>query len=299
MTSNTRQGGGGHGLSRVYFLFWLVLGAGGIFYVALAAMAPEVLRTADSSQGISAQLATEVASLNTSVADVRKALDKQRADQQALAGGVDSMRNDVGAIKARLADLSVFDQTLIGRVSALEGKAGLKTTQAVTKPAPQTAVATKAVAQTEAPAIEGTVEPGDSEDAVAVDEPAADATAAETPAKAAAPLPIGAQKPTVAAVAAKPVKVATADDASKPSKPYGLDLAVSTSPEALQQMWQLFKEQHGDLLAGLSPRSVASGANVKLVAGPFPSQAAATAACVKLRKANLACSATPFTGSPL
>ena len=103
----------------------------------------------------------------------------------------------------------------------------------------------------------------------------------------------------VKAPAKKVVKTASAAPDAKPAKPYGIELAMSTSPDALKQIWQLFKEQHAGMLNGLSPRSVVSGSNVKLVAGPFPSQAAAAAQCAKLRKEGMSCSPAPLGGTPL
>ena len=249
--------------SRYYFVIWLALGAAGIFYVTVASLAPEALRAAGDTE-------TQVAELSSSVSQLKTRVDAADGKQKTLVSGLESVRGEMTGLKVKVADIASLDQAVSARLSALEGhpvpeaKADAKgagTAQVTQEISSKAAVAS-------APAIEGVVVP---------DEPVAEA----------APAP-----------ARKPVKVATATPDAKP-KPYAVDLAVSTSTDALRQIWQLFQEQHAGVLAGLTPRAAQSGPNVRLLAGPFPSQASAAAQCAKMRKEGVTCQPVPLAGTPL
>lgn len=258
--------------SKYYVLAWLALGAASIFYVTVASLAPETFRSADG-QGLDATN-QQVAALSTSVSQIKTRLDNTDGKLQSFASNFDGLRNEVTTFRSRLED---FGKSVEKRFSLLEAaQSGAKVSAAT----PGAATATQAIAvkpaAAAAPQIDGVVMP--------------DEIPAEPVAEAAPP----------AAKPAKPVKIAAAE--TKPaavSKPYAVDLAMSTSTDALRQIWQLFKDQHGDLLAGLTPRSVPSGSNVRLLAGPFPSQAAAAAQCAKMRKDGVACTPAPMAGTPL
>ena len=273
MNNNSNEMATGSSSSKYYFLVWLALGAASIFYVTVASLAPDALRSAGAS-GIDATN-TQVAALSTSVSEIKAQLTATDGKLQTFAGNFDGLRNDVIAFRSRLED---FGRSVEKRFAVLEGaqSPGAKasagpanttaTTQAIATPAPAAA-----------PRVEGVVLPDD----IAAPPDPTDATAA---------------KP------AKPLKVASVATDTKPAaapKPYAIDLAMSTSTDALRQIWQLFKDQHADLLAGLTPRSVTAGANVRLLAGPFPSQAAAAAQCARMRKDGVACTPTPLAGTPL
>jgi hypothetical protein len=249
--------------SRYYFLVWLALGAAGIFYVTVASLAPEALRAAGDTE-------TQVAELSSTVSQLKSKVDANDSKQKSLASGLESIRGEMSGLKVKVADIASLDQAVATRLSALEGhpvpapeaKADANGNGAT----PVTQEISNKASMAAAPAIDGVVVP---------DEPVADAAPATVK---------------------KPVKVAAAD--SKP-KPYAVDLAVSTSTDALRQIWQLFQEQHAGVLAGLSPRAAQSGPNVRLLAGPFPSQAAAAAQCAKMRKEGITCQPAPLTGTPL
>jgi hypothetical protein len=277
MNSRANDQGTASASSRYYFLVWLALGAAGIFYVTIASLAPEALHGLDTGQTLEST-SQQVASLSTAVGQIKERMDASDGKQQAVASGLDALRGDVGGIKIRLSDIVSLDQSVSTRLSALEGHPEAKTTAGANGGAAATQeIASKATAT--APQIDGLIVPGDGtgEPAAPADVSADGATAAPTK---------------------KPVKVASAAADAKP-KPYSVDLAMSTSTDALRQIWQLFKDQHPELMAGLTPRSVASGANVRLLAGPFPSQAAAAAECAKMRKEGVTCNPTPLVGTPL
>ncbi len=278
----------GGSLGRFYFVAWLALGAAGIFYVTIAALAPEVLRNADAGTGALEQTTKQVATLTDTVGQIRTVVAATQSKQQELASGMDVLRNEVSGIKVRLTDLKSVNQSVVERLSGLDGK-GVPVVEA--QPAKPVQSAAVKAAPTAAPPIEGAV----IEDTGSAETPMSSEAALDE-ANGGAPLVIKAPAKKTAKVAAA---AADAKPAAAPGKPYGIELAMSTSPDALKQIWQLFKEQHAGMLNGLSPRSVVSGSNVKLVAGPFPSQAAAAAQCAKLRKEGMSCSPAPLGGTPL
>ena len=293
MNNRANQAGTGRSLSRFYFVVWLALGAAGIFYVTLASLAPDALRGADAGQGTAAIDVTnkQVAALSTTVNAIKTSVDSTQTKQQALASGLESLRNDVTGIKVKLTDLSAVGQDTATGVSGLDGKSA----PAATAKGQGQNVAAKSNSTT-MPTIDGEVIPpdptlvsGPSSEA-AMD--GADDTVPTVPAKSAK-----AAKATKLASAGSDAKDAKKDPAA--GKPFAINLAVSQSPDALRAMWQLFKDQHADLLSGLSPRSSPSGNNLRLLAGPFASQAAANSQCAKLRKEGMFCEATPMAGVPL
>ncbi len=110
------------------------------------------------------------------------------------------------------------------------------------------------------------------------------------------------KKQQVAATEAAPE--ASSEDVAKPAKKktFGLELAISTSPEALQLNWDLLTERHGDLLKGLTARTQASASDpssYRLLAGPFANAQQAQSMCAKLKKQNVACQVTGFGGENL
>ena len=257
----------GNTSSRYYYVAWLALGAAGIFYVTIATLAPELLRGADTPAGMEATNA-QVTALSTNVTQISGQVAALQDKQKSMTGDISAVRTDVTGLQAKVTDIDSLNHTNSTRISALEGG----TVSAPGGPA-QTGAVPQAIdakpATGSVPAIVGEVVPAD-------------------PSVGAAPNP---------AAVKKPAKVASTD--AKP-KPYALDLsAVSTSNAALAELWSLFKDQHPDVLTGLSPRSVAAGSNVRLLAGPFSSQAAAAAACAKLRAQGVTCSPTPMAGTPL
>ena len=281
MNSSATAAATGSSSSRFYFVVWLALGAAGIFYVTIASLAPEALHGAETS-GIEA-INTQVAALSSSMTQLKTHIESSDSRQQTFAADLDVLKGDVGGLKVKFADLASLDQSVSSRLSAIEGQPvpapGAKASSAASNaPAPTLSIASKGA---QAPKIEGVVMPDDSSaDAMVPPDPTIDAVA---PAK-------------------KPAKIASAAADAKPAAPpkaYAVDLAMSTSPDALKEIWQLYKDQHPDLFAGLTPRSVASGSNVRLLAGPFPSQAAAAAQCAKIRKEGVICTPTPLAGTPL
>jgi len=274
---NTRgaQSGKSPSLNRFYLVVWLALGAAGIFYLTIASLAPEALRTADAGASAIESTNQKVATLSTTVNAVKAAVDQTQSRQATLTTGLESLRNDVSGIKVKLTDLHTLAQSS-AEATTLDGK-------------PMPAAAAKAQSQAIAVKPQGAPAPKIEGEVVSVD-PSGTGDGALPPVKAAKPAKVAGLAP------------APKDPAKTPAvstKPYAVNLAVSTSPDALRQIWQLFQDQHGDLLSGLKPNSATSGGNVRLLAGPFPSQAAAASYCTKLVKEGMACTPTPMAGTPL
>ncbi len=278
--------GKGRSLNRFYVVIWLALGAAGIFYLTVASLAPEALRSADAGTGAIEATNQKVAALSTKVDAVKATVDQTASKQAALTTGLESLRSDIGGIKVKLTDLRNMAQSS-SAATTLDGKP----MPPVAAKTPSQAIAVKPQ-QTPAPRIVGEVVSADPNVANAAEAMSSESADAMLPPVKAAP----AKPAKVAAIAPAPKPAAAAP---APNKPYAVNLAVSTSPDALRQIWQLFQDQHGDLLSGLTPHSATSGGNVRLLAGPFPSQAAAATYCTKLVKEGMACSPTPMAGTPL
>ena len=88
----------GGSLGRFYFVAWLALGAAGIFYVTIAALAPELLRNADAGTGALEQTTKQVATLTDTVGQIRTVVAATQSKQQELASGMDVLRNEVSGI---------------------------------------------------------------------------------------------------------------------------------------------------------------------------------------------------------
>lgn len=256
---------------RLYNVLWLTVGACGIFYITIATLAPELLRGLDAASGIDATNA-QVAALGTNVTQINGQIASLQDKQKGLAADLGTVRNTVVGLQTQVASIEALDKSITGRLSALDG--GMPVSPDVKAPgsAPPVTPAPEAIDNRPAtgamPQIDGVVVPAD---------PSTADGASDTP------------------PAKKPVKAAD----TKP-KSYAVDLvAVSTSNQALSELWGVIKDQHPELMAGLTPRAVTSGANVRLLAGPFASQAAAAAACAKFRAKGVACTPTPMAGTPL
>ena len=257
--------------SRLYSGMWIVLGAAALFYVTVLTLAPEALRLSPAAQSGQAELdeaRQQIVALTESLEGLQKQVAQQGLTIEATGTDVQDLKSSIQGLGSKVAGLMAFDQATGQRLATLEqgkpgNKAGSTAQKAVLAPAnpPQ------------APAIEGEVVP---------DEGAA--AAEETP---------------ITLAPKKPAATDTKKTANAPKQEFAVELAMSTSTESLKLNWELLNDQHGDMLQGLSPRAVPAGDNFRLIAGPFANQAAATAHCAKLRKANVTCSVTPFKGSAL
>jgi hypothetical protein len=86
---------------------------------------------------------------------------------------------------------------------------------------------------------------------------------------------------------------------------YGLDLGSAITVEALRTAWTAALRRHGPLLEGLRPvvlmreRPRPNGMELRLIAGPVPSAAAAARLCVSMTAAGGICAPSVFEGQRL
>jgi hypothetical protein len=86
---------------------------------------------------------------------------------------------------------------------------------------------------------------------------------------------------------------------------FGLDLGSATTVDALRTAWTAALRRHGPLLEGLRPvvqmreRPRPGGMELRLIAGPVPSAAAAARLCVSMTAAGAICAPSPFEGQRL
>jgi Flp pilus assembly protein TadD len=127
--------------------------------------------------------------------------------------------------------------------------------------------------------------------------PPADAAAALVPVAAAPTLPPARREPRPAvATPGRPVPLAAlaldAGDLAVGASPTGswfLNLGRAESPEGAARRWQELRRRNPAQLAGLTKLAGAGGGPEPLLVGPLPDEAAARAACGRLRKAAPDC----------
>lgn len=274
VTPLPRRDRGGPGLAKPYLAAWLVLGAGAVTYLAVLGLAPGLLRSdaATISAASIDHARQEVALLSKNVAALEDAVAKQEGGTQALGGQIGDLRDEIAGLRQQIVGMAGANQELLARLAVVEQTAmtGKKTTVKATA-TPAVAVTEPANADGDA-AILGTV---------IEDEP----------------VPLTKKAADKAKKAAKQ-QTATATQAAL-AKTFGVELAQATSPEALRMNWELLNEKHGPLFGGLKAKAAGDPGNYRLLAGPFTSQAAAKAACVRLKANNVSCNVTDFTGSAL
>lgn len=266
-----RRGGG----SRIYLALWLLLAAGALVYLGALTLVsgqmtalfgspkPATSEPSEVAEGpTTIELRDEIARLQDEIATMRGELRTVAATSQGLAERVDTIEN--ASIQVNAGEASA--------VNVSQGKS-------------------KAQAAPEDSGITGVVI-GDglgSED-IAASEPAEE--------------PVKKPKKKQAETVASSEPEASSEEVEQPQKKkaFGLELAVSTSPEALQLNWDLLTERHSELLKGLSARTQASAADpssYRLVAGPFTNAQQAQSLCAKLKKQNVTCQVTGFGGDNL
>jgi hypothetical protein len=107
--------------------------------------------------------------------------------------------------------------------------------------------------------------------------------------------------------AAERLPVSPSPPAPEPeSKPeFGLDIGGGSTIEGLRTLWAKARQQHAAALEGLRPvvhlreSRRAGGVELRLVAGPLPSAAAAAKLCATLNAAGAACRPAVFDGQRL
>ncbi|MEZ5923424.1 MAG: SPOR domain-containing protein [Hyphomicrobiaceae bacterium] len=262
--------------SQVYLALWLLLAAGALAYLAGLALAPERL----------------VAILGTEkpvTAESNETAEVEAPAPASLVGDVEELRNELQQLRGEVRTLVATNQTLADRLETIE-TASIRVQPEGSEAVPISQGKTKKSTAPDDSDISGVIIGQDdyaSEDIAGLSSEGAESTKKS--------------KKSEARAAAEPkTEVASAAPAAEiKKKRFGLELAVSTSPEALQLNWDLLNERHGALLKGLSARALPSPVDptsYRLVAGPITNAQQAQSLCAKLKKQNIACSVTEFGG---
>ena len=267
----------------IYLLLWLMLAAGALMYLSALFLAPNQLMALFGSPKPAATESNEMAQ---SDANPTAALESEIA---ALKDQLEQVQGEVRTVVATNQSLTERLETIENasiQVQSGEGSAVSVSQKKKTQAEPTDSGITGVVIGAD----------GDGSDDVAVSEPAVP-TKADKKKKAEERLAEESSE------AGDQLADASTEPAPKTEKrKFGLELAVSTSPEALQLNWDLLNERHGEVLKGLSARAQANPndpSSYRLVTGPFTSAQQAQSVCAKLKKQNVTCQVTSFGGDNL
>lgn len=266
----------------VYLVLWLLLAAGALVYLSALILAPSQLT---AFFGSPKPAATEPNDLAASDAPSTTALESE------LAG----LKDQIEQMQGEMRTLVATNQGLTERLETIEN-ASIRVDSG--EDAAVSVAQKKKQAEPEDSGITGVVIGADGAGNQSIEPSDAEAPAkSEMKKKAAESLSedVGDTGDQVAEI--------TAEQAPKTEKrKFGLELAVSTSPEALQLNWDLLNERHGEVLKGLTARAQPNPndpSSYRLVTGPFTSAQQAQSVCAKLKKQNVTCQVTNFGGDNL
>lgn len=247
----------------LYVVAWLAIASAAIAYLAALALSPDAVRISFTPGKVDDR------------AGLKELIDESRIEGAEVARGLQSLKAEVAALRADLAELA---SARLDEASALTAPGG--------QTQPETVVAAPPPAKAEV---------------VPAQETGAIATAAEPKAAGEDELAVALQRAGMADAEpdwSSDVAAQTAEGVVK-AKVFGLEIAQATSPEALQISWEVMSRQHDDVLGGLSAvaRAPDEGEDgYRLVAGPFKSAQSAKSACARMSAAGLTCSLTAFEG---
>jgi hypothetical protein len=276
-----RRSGGG----TLYLLLWLLMATGAFIYLATLALAPSNLMAfLGSSKAPTTESNSVAAAEGPSAAD--------------LEGDIARLRVQLEQVQGEVRTLVATNQNLTDRLETIEN-ASIQL-----QPGDEAAVA---VAQRKNGGAAAPEDSGITGVVIDDDGASADGTGATEPDAAATPTPTKKKSNERLDEKDQASGEQLAETSPEPTpkaekKKFGLELAISTSPEALQLNWDLLSERHGALLKGLSARAQPSPgdpSSYRLVAGPFTSAQQAQSLCAKLKKQNVACQVTGFGGDSL
>jgi hypothetical protein len=286
---------------RFYLLFWGVLAAIGLGYLATLALQPDAgapPARIDTAQAPEPEQGLRLA--NRALAEIGN-----------VRRSVGEMQRDLGQIKENLEQRDAGEKAVQSRLAALEDKVTTLATPVAT-PAPPAAppppVAKKEKTRksvAEAPGTQPTGQRPTARVISVVGVPASvpggqdtPPTPSAEPAPAATPLETGSLAPAAPITFGEPVVTPS----RAPTTFFAVQIGAGPSPDALRQSWSLLLEKHGETLAALEPRVVAprtAGAPYRLVAGPLTSKAEAERVCTQMSVGRAACFSTAYVGEPL
>ena len=275
-----RRSGG----ATLYLVLWLLLAAGALVYLGALAVAPN-------------QLTALLGSPKPSMAEPNGDTAAEGPSTAVLEGEIDRLKGEIAQVRGEVRTLVDTNQGLTKRLETIED-ASIQVQAGESSPVPISQGKAKASDNSEDGGISGVVigedVPGDEE--IAASEPVVSKPEKKSQKKSDERLDED-KGDKVAEV-----EVPAVPAVEKKKKTFGLELAISTSPEALQLNWDLLNERHGDLLKGLSARAQPSPSDptsYRLVTGPFTSAQQAQSLCAKLKKQNVTCQVTGFGGDNL
>ncbi|MEZ5774106.1 MAG: hypothetical protein R3D33_05195 [Hyphomicrobiaceae bacterium] len=307
--------------SALYLAFWVLLGAGAATYIAALAFAPDTVRSAftgeSREQKAIAELTRAIAALEHRIADVGGDLDAVKEDLAELAAAGHGLDQRLSALDGGGAQASAEggDAATAGASDDAGGE-GLSTAS-ITVPEDEAAAsdADGDEAAAEVPLAKPAKEAvrkagkavaalkGSDAEAIEAVTDAADVAVSSEDLLSTVDLTGESGKSADAAAEAEPSGSWGSSVAEAPKRQtFGLELAMSTSPEALRLNWDLLSERHRDILGGLSARAQTSPEDpdsYHLVAGPFRSAEDAISACSELQQQSVSCRLTSFSGTQL
>lgn len=206
--------------------------------------------------------------MRSSRANPVRPLDAKEGQQ--LAEAVNLLAADRDRVAARITTLERSIHNIAGSIARVE-KAAL----AVQRPLPQGPVAPAAPAPSASAAVEGV-------------------TSSIDQASVLLPLP---------SPAAAQMQTSPSGEMARPE--FGLDIGSARTLEGLRALWTAALQRHAAQLDGLQPiihlreRPRPAGLELRLVAGPVPSAAAAARLCARLSAAGAVCQPAVFDGQRL
>ena len=277
-----------------YLVFWVLLAIAAVGYLAVVATRPDLIvaRLSLGEQQIAepaadrrtAELADELLVLRRWLTDLQRDFAETRATVIQQAGTDRSLADKVATIEDRLAAQATKGETVKAESPAPDRAAPTKTNVSL-----GTEQVLRAMAEIPAERRADQAPPAAAPKAAPVRE------AAPT-----APIATGALPPP----ASRPIAFGPAKVAPAPAlRTLGIELTGAESIEALRVGWDQLARQHNQVLRGLTARyrTAVQGEEqpLRLVAGPFASQADANRACTQLRSKQIACRVGAFTGNAL
>jgi hypothetical protein len=276
-----------------YLVFWVLLATAALGYLGLAATRPDVIvarlspgaqQTAEptAADRRTSELADELVNLRRWLTDLQREFAETRATVVQQASTEKSLVDKVATIEDRLS----------AHVSNGEWASGDQAAKSKSAVSPGTEQVLKAMAGGSA---EPRTELAPARTAASAEQVARKASGAAPIATGAIPSPAAAERP----IAFGPAKVTPAPA----GRALGIELTGAESLEALRSSWDQLARQHDQVLQRLTPRyrTALQGEEqpLRLVAGPFASQAEASRACAALRSKQVACRIGAFTGNAL
>ena len=283
--------------SNAYLLSWVAVAMGGLAYLGVAAVRPDllsaVLPIVDPAQ--------EQAGVGRTPSDVVE-------EVASLRRWVNDLQHEVAGTKGVLKEHAALTQTMAQRLAAAEDrlpplrevgtKAGLQRQQGRQSAGPEPVKAAVAVAADpvkEVPPFQTSTTAGVANIKV-LNTPATSTITTGSLPGAAGDTPAATSSQGFAA--AKVIGTAPAPAATSPR---GIVIGNSDSLETLRVRWGELSSRNGDALKDLSPKYKLAGdgrqAPFSLVAGPFGSNADATKTCAALKANGVACRVSDFGGS--